>query len=49
MDTVRYRLSTHLIPYDELVADDYEKFLEARAQLIEADMKALCAGSEPAA
>ncbi|MBT9447465.1 MAG: DUF262 domain-containing protein [Hyphomonadaceae bacterium] len=48
-DTVRWRLGTHLIPYDELVANDYERFLEARAKLIEADMKALCSGAEPTA
>ncbi len=45
--TVRARLSTHLIPYDALVANDYEVFLDARAKLIEADMKALCDGAEP--
>ncbi|MBL8538107.1 MAG: DUF262 domain-containing protein [Hyphomonadaceae bacterium] len=46
-ETVQWRLGTHLIPYDELVANDYDKFLEARAKLIEADMKALCSGAEP--
>jgi len=48
-ETVRWRLATHLIPYDELVADDYQAFLDARAKLIEADMKALCHGAEPTA
>lgn len=46
-EAVRWRLSTHLIPYAELVADDYERFLEARAKLIEADMRVLCSGAEP--
>jgi hypothetical protein len=48
-DTVRWRLATHLIPYAELVADDYFAFLDARATLIEHDMKVLCDGAEPAA
>lgn len=48
-ETVRWRLATHLIPYAELVSDNYETFLDARAQLIEADMKALCEGVEPTA
>ncbi len=47
VETVRWRLATHLIPYDELVADNYEQFLDVRAQLIEADMNALCTGAEP--
>lgn len=47
VETVRWRLATHLIPYDELVADNYEQFLEMRAQLIQADMNALCTGAEP--
>lgn len=46
-DTVRRRLSTHLIPYGALVSDNYEMFLDERAKLIEADMKALCDGVEP--
>ena len=49
VETVRWRLATHLIPYDELVADNYEQFLEARARIIEADMEVLCTGAEPAA
>lgn len=48
-ETVRWRLVTHLIPYAELVSDNYETFLDARARLIEADMKALCEGAEPTA
>ncbi len=46
-DTVQWRLATHLIPYEALVSDNYEIFLDARAKLIEADMKALCDGVEP--
>lgn len=47
-DVVRWRLATHLIPYEELISDDYEGFLNARAELVEADMRALCNGMEPA-
>ncbi|MBX3519653.1 MAG: DUF262 domain-containing protein [Xanthobacteraceae bacterium] len=46
-DTVRWRLATHLIPYAELVGDNYQAFLDARARLVERDMKALCEGTEP--
>jgi hypothetical protein len=48
-DTVRWRLATHLVPYDALIGDNYDHFLEARARLVEADMKALCTGAEPVA
>jgi hypothetical protein len=48
-ETVSWRLGTHLVPYDSLINDNYEEFLEARAQLIESDMTALCSGGEPAA
>jgi hypothetical protein len=44
---VRQRLESHLIPYEALVADDYEAFLIARAERIEADMIALCNGATP--
>lgn len=33
-EEVRGRLMSHLIPYDSLMADDYESFLAARAELI---------------
>ena len=49
VDTVRWRLATHLVPYDALIGDNYDHFLEARARLIESDMRALCTGAEPAA
>jgi len=39
---VKARLATHLVPYDEMVAGDYNKFLQARALLIDTEMKKLC-------
>lgn len=39
---VRQRLSSHLIPYDEMVAGDYSAFLERRASLIHEKMLRLC-------
>lgn len=44
---VRQRLESHLIPYDALIADDYEAFLGARAERIYADMVTLCQGASP--
>lgn len=44
---VQQRLASHLIPYDELIEGDYEKFLIARAQMIEERMKLLCQGKIP--
>lgn len=40
---VRARLATHLIPYDEMVAGDYDAFLDRRASLVHAAMTRLCA------
>jgi hypothetical protein len=40
---VRARLATHLIPYDEMVAGDYDAFLGKRASLVHAAMTQLCA------
>jgi hypothetical protein len=37
---VRTRLASHLIPFDELVAGDYEAFLTARADLVHNAMNA---------
>jgi hypothetical protein len=48
-ETVRHRLKTHLIPHDALVADNYEAFLEARAEMVLGDVLALCDGQEPQA
>lgn len=39
---VRQRLDSHLIPYDEMVADDYSQFLEQRAQRVREKMLKLC-------
>ena len=39
---VRQRLSSHLIPYDEMVAGDYNGFLKRRAELIQQKMLNLC-------
>lgn len=39
---VRQRLSSHLIPYDEMVTGDYGQFLERRAQLVRDKMLKLC-------
>lgn len=40
---VRARLESHLIPYDEMVAGDYDAFLSARADLVYDAMIKLCA------
>ncbi len=39
---VRQRLSKHLVPYDEMVAGDYESFMIARAKLVNTKMRQLC-------
>lgn len=39
---VRTRLESHLIPYDEMVAGDYEAFLRKRAENVHAAMIKLC-------
>ena len=39
---VRARLTSHLIPYDEMVAGDYDAFLNKRAELIHSAMTKLC-------
>jgi hypothetical protein len=39
---VRTRLASHLIPFDELVAGDYEAFLSKRAELVHNSMIAIC-------
>jgi hypothetical protein len=44
---VRQRLESHRIPYDALIDDDYDKFLDARAALMHADMLMLCEGASP--
>lgn len=47
-EAVRHRLESHLIPYDALIADDYDAFLNSRADRIHADMMKLCQGGVPA-
>ena len=49
VEAVRHRLATHLIPYDALVADDYDAFLDARAEVVMNDIRLLCNGQEPMA
>lgn len=39
---VRSRLTSHLIPYDDMVKGDYDAFLAARAALVADAMKKLC-------
>lgn len=46
---VRQRLASHLIPYDILIAGDYDAFIEARAAGIARDMEMLCNGAIPTA
>lgn len=41
---VRRRLESHIVPFDEMVAGDYENFLTTRAQMMYAMMLKLCAG-----
>ena len=38
LESVRQRLESHLVPYEELVAGDYEAFLEARAERLMAEI-----------
>lgn len=44
-DQVRKTLESHLIPYDELVSDDFHAFLDARAEKVHLAMKKLTDGS----
>lgn len=46
-DQVRHRLSTHLVPYNELVGGNFKEFLETRATLVHDYMVKLCDGSIP--
>jgi hypothetical protein len=43
-DEVRGRLTSHLIPYDSLMSDEYETFLAARADLMLPVMQKLANG-----
>lgn len=44
MDDVKKRLASHLIPFEELMAGDFEKFLDARAAIIHERMTKLANG-----
>jgi hypothetical protein len=46
-EAVRQRLESQLIPYDALVADNYEAFLTERANWVHDDMMKLCQGISP--
>lgn len=39
---VRARLATHLIPFDEMVSNDYQAFLNKRASMMFDKMTKLC-------
>ena len=41
---VRSRLASHLIPYDQMVAGNYQEFLKARTTMVHQAMKRVCAG-----
>jgi hypothetical protein len=41
---VKARLDSHLIPFEEMVAGDYDKFLAARAAMVYSRMTGLCTG-----
>lgn len=43
-ETVRHSLKTHLIPYEELVAADFDAFIEKRAERVSSAMRKLCDG-----
>ncbi len=47
LDEVQHRLTTHLIPYEALVAGDYDAFLTQRAEIIMPHIEALCEGRRP--
>lgn len=46
-EEVQHRLATHLIPYESLIAGDYEAFLAERARIVQPHIEALCAGKRP--
>lgn len=46
-DAVRQRLESHLVPYDAIIAGDYDAFLKERASIIHRDMQSLCEGRVP--
>ncbi len=44
---VKKRLESHLVPWEELMAGDYEAFLTARGSLVVEQLKLLCEGRTP--
>ena len=44
---VRQRVESHLIPYNDLIANDFKNFLHVRAKLIHKAMEKLTSGSLP--
>ena len=42
VEEIKARLDTHLIPYDEMVSNDYDAFLEQRAETVRGEMIKLC-------
>ena len=45
---IRQRLATHLVPYDEMKAGDYDKFLKKRAEMVFERMQKVCGVEESA-
>lgn len=45
-DEIRRRLASHLVPYDEMVAGDYDAFLQARSALVHAAMLEVCGAAK---
>ena len=41
-DQIMDRLSTHLIPYQQMVANNYDAFLEKRGEMVRTEMLKLC-------
>jgi len=39
---IKARLATHLVPFDEMVKNDYPAFLEKRGSIVHGVMKTLC-------
>ena len=44
---IKARLTSHLAPFEEVGAGNYQAFLDARARLMRAAIMALCDGAEP--
>ncbi len=41
---IRHRLNSHLIPYDEMIAGNYDSFIAKRAEIVANAMRAVCYG-----